>query len=69
MQSPTHLFDGVPHLFDGVPKVEWRSRVRVPDGRIGKVIGFYRRENDSVLVRFGSGETAEFLTPEVELLV
>jgi hypothetical protein len=39
--------------------------VSVPDGRNGEVIGFYRRENDSVLVRFASGESAEFLTPDV----
>ena len=48
--------------------VAFGDRVRVPDGRTGEVIGFYRRESDSVLVRFGPGDSAEFRTPEVELL-
>jgi hypothetical protein len=37
----------------------------VSDGRLGEVIGFYRRENASVLVRFASGDSAEFFTPDV----
>ena len=44
------------------------DRVCVPDGRIGVVVGFYRREDPSVLVRFSSGESAEFLTAGVERL-
>lgn len=48
--------------------VAFGDHVRVPDGRTGEVIGFYRRESDSVLVRFGPGDSAEFFTPEVELL-
>jgi hypothetical protein len=44
------------------------DRVRVPGGREGDVIGFYRRVNESVLVLFSSGETDEFLEPDVELL-
>jgi hypothetical protein len=47
----------------------FHDHVRVPDGRTGSVIGFYRRrENDSVLVRFAPGESAEFFTPEVKLV-
>jgi hypothetical protein len=42
--------------------------VRVPDGRTGTVIGFYRRHYESVLVRFGPGEAGEFFTHEVERL-
>jgi hypothetical protein len=41
----------------------------VPDGRIGEVIGFYRRKDESVVVRFPSGESDQFLTPSVERLI
>jgi hypothetical protein len=44
------------------------DRVRVPGGREGDVIGFYRRATESVLVLFASGESDEFLEPDVELL-
>jgi hypothetical protein len=56
------------HLLEDVSTVRCRRYVRVPDGRVGKVIGFYRRETESVLVRFACGETTEFPTPEVEIL-
>ena len=45
--------------------IEAHDRVRVPDGRIGEVIGFYRREYESVVVLFASGRSSEFLTTEV----
>jgi hypothetical protein len=41
------------------------DRVRVPDGRVGEVIGFYRRQDESVVVLFSSGRSAEFLTSDV----
>jgi hypothetical protein len=41
------------------------ARVRVPDGRIGEVIGFYQRPGPTVLVRLESGEIAEFRAVEV----
>jgi hypothetical protein len=41
------------------------DRVCVPDGRIGEVIGFYRRQAESVVVLFSSGGSDEFLTSEV----
>ncbi|HEX7581685.1 MAG TPA: hypothetical protein VF321_01240 [Gaiellaceae bacterium] len=44
------------------------DHVRVPDGREGDVIGFYRRDDESVLVLFSSGESGEFLAPDVETL-
>jgi hypothetical protein len=41
------------------------ARVRVPDGRIGEVIGFYQRPGPTVLVRLAPGEIAEFRAVEV----
>jgi hypothetical protein len=48
--------------------IEARDSVRVPDGRIGEVIGFYRREYESVVVLFSSGRSSEFLTSDVRHL-
>ena len=42
--------------------------VRVPDGRIGTVIGFYKRVDELVVVKFASGDSAEFPTGEVEIM-
>jgi hypothetical protein len=51
---------------DLVPEtIDPHDRVRVPDGRVGEVIGFYRRQHESVVVLFASGRTAEFLTIDV----
>jgi hypothetical protein len=58
MRLATHS-DGVPQSIDA------HDRVRVPDGRIGEVIGFYRRQDESVLVLFASGRADEFLTSDV----
>ena len=44
------------------------DRVRVPDGREGEVIGFYRRKDESVVVRFSPNEFDQFLMPDVERL-
>jgi hypothetical protein len=44
-----------------------RAIVYAPDGRRGEVIGFYRRSAVSALVRFTSGECAEFLVSELVL--
>lgn len=48
--------------------VSCRDRVRVPDGRIGEVIGFYRRTDELALVRFPCGRSDRFLATEVEPL-
>jgi len=48
--------------------VAYRDRVRVPDGRIGAVVGFYRRAEEVVLVSFSAGTSVEFLVTEVEAL-
>ena len=45
--------------------IDAHDRVRVPDGRIGEVIGFYRRQDESVVVLFSSGRSDEFLTSDV----
>ena len=45
--------------------IDARDRVRVPDGRIGEVIGFYRREYESVVVQFATGKSDEFLVSDV----
>ena len=52
-----------------VTRIAYHDRVCVPDGRIGEVIGFYRRKDESVVVRFPSGESDQFLTPSVERLI
>ena len=54
-------------LFD-LRRVAYRDRVRVPDGRIGAVAGFYRRTEEVVLVSFSAGTSVEFLVTEVEAL-
>jgi hypothetical protein len=39
--------------------------VRVPDGRVGKVIGFYCRQDETVVVLFPSGGSSAFLTSDI----
>jgi hypothetical protein len=41
------------------------DRVRVPDGRVGIVHGFFRGDVPSVLVRFGSGGCERVLALDV----
>ena len=47
--------------------IDAHDRVRVPDGRVGEVIGFYRREYESVVVLFPCGRSAEYLISDVRL--
>jgi hypothetical protein len=49
-------------------RVECHDRVSVPDGRVGEVIGFYRRSYETVLVRFADGDSDEFPMERVERL-
>jgi hypothetical protein len=49
-------------------RVAYHDRVSVPDGRIGEVVGFYRRKDESVLVSFAAGTAAEFLLRDVQTL-
>jgi hypothetical protein len=41
------------------------DRVRVPDGRLGRVIGFYRGEDETVLVRFDAGDSGLYNPTDV----
>jgi hypothetical protein len=49
--------------------IDAHDHVRVPDGRIGEVIGFYRREYETVVVLFASGASDEFLAADLTLSV
>jgi hypothetical protein len=53
------------HLLVVPEPIDAHDRVRVPDGRVGEVIGFYRRQHESVVVLFSSGRSDEFLTRDV----
>lgn len=57
-----------PPMPDETPRVACFDVVRTPGGRIGSVIGFYRRDTESALVRFSENDCGEFLTEEVELV-
>jgi hypothetical protein len=48
------------------PQIANHDRVRVPDGRIGEVVGFYHRKDEWVVVSFSVGMSAEFLVGQVE---
>ena len=50
------------------PRITCHDRVRVPDGRIGEITGFYRRTIESVLVSFSAGHSEEFALTDVEAL-
>ena len=41
------------------------ARVRVADGRLGQVIGFYHWPEPTVLVRFAPGDISEFRQADV----
>jgi hypothetical protein len=43
------------------------DRVSVPDGRVGGVIGFYCRDVETVVVRFGPGDSVEY--PASDLVI
>ena len=46
------------------------DHVRVPDGRIGEVVGFYRGEDEpEILVMFCSGDTDRYCRAELRLIV
>ena len=53
------------HVLLAPETIDAHDRVRVPDGRIGEVIGFYRRQYESVVVLFASGRSDEFLMADV----
>ena len=49
----------------GMPTVGCHDRVRVPDGRTGEVIGFYRDEVEQMLVLFDTGGSERYLRAEL----
>jgi hypothetical protein len=55
-----------PPPLDDTPPFAHHDLVRVPDGRIGKVIGFYKRRETSVLVSFAVGLSSEFFMTDLE---
>ena len=59
------ITDADPQVDDLSKVLPMLARVRVPDGRIGEVIGFYQRPGPTVLVRLAPGEIAEFRAVEV----
>jgi hypothetical protein len=51
---------------DDSPRLGYHDLVRTPGGRVGAVVGFYRRDRESVLVRFAVDDCSEFLSSDVE---
>ena len=60
---------GAPAAPDELRAVALHDRVRVPDGRIGEVIGFYREEDEPILVRFINGDTGRYCHSDIRLLI
>jgi hypothetical protein len=48
--------------------IDLYDRVRAPDGRVGKVIGFYRRAQVTVCVVFEAGDTGQFMQAQLSPL-
>jgi hypothetical protein len=46
--------------------IRFRDRVRVPGGRIGSVVGFYRTKSEMALVQFDDGERRKFVLRELK---
>jgi hypothetical protein len=44
------------------------DRVRVPDGRIGEVIGFYREDDEPMLILFGTGDSRRYCRADLRLV-
>lgn len=57
-----------PLYLEDVRTVARRDHVCVPDGRVGEVIGFYRNEEDLVLVLFEGGERRRYARTDLRLL-
>lgn len=46
-------------------RIDLNDRVAVPDGRVGNVIGFYCRDVETVVVRFGPGDSVEYTASDL----
>ena len=62
--AATQLLSAAHHLLRP-ETIDTHDSVLVPDGRVGRVIGFYRRQHETVVVQFRSGGSDEFLTADV----
>jgi hypothetical protein len=49
----------------GIPTVGCHDRVRLPDGRNGEVIGFYRDQVVRLLVQFDTGGNQRYLPADL----
>jgi hypothetical protein len=49
----------------GTSNVGRHDRVRVPDGRKGEVIGYYREEFEQILVLFDTGGTRRYCSTDL----
>jgi hypothetical protein len=49
----------------GMPTVGRHDRVRVPDGRRGEVIGYYRGEREHLLVLFDTGGSRRYCSADL----
>jgi hypothetical protein len=54
--------------FTTQPPLALHDRVQVPDGREGDVVGFYRLDDELVLVSFSTYDADKFRASDVELL-
>lgn len=50
------------------PAVARHNRVRVPDGRLGEVIGFYRTKDEHMLVLLDTGGSKRYPRAALRLL-
>ena len=49
-------------------RIDVNDRVSVPNGRTGRVIGFYHRTDETVLVRFDFGDSREYAPVDLHRL-
>ncbi len=57
----------LPPLIPVDREIGFHDRVRVPDGRTGNVIGFYRTATETALVLLDAGESRQFVLSELAL--
>ena len=57
-----------PQPDDARPLVRY-DHVRVPDGRIGEVIGFYREDDEPMLVLFVGGDSRRYSRADLRLVI
>ena len=53
---------------EDVQALACHDHVRVPDGRIGEVVGFYRDSDEPMLVLFISGDTQRYGRADLRLV-